>query len=184
MLFRSATQALDVAEKIIETTTEKVQTGLQSQLNRNAAKIESLDQYGVQILNQVEQGRKRVEKILLRPAVLLLTVLNYVYSILKGSSSEVPSTDHISSESKEEELEPQELTLTETYKLVGQRTLEIGPEVVRNSKKIVENWRQALILALNQFPVVSQFGVRLLNLTKPSKLVAENEESLNEKKQN
>ena len=177
-------QAFDTAEKLVSKASTEIQTRLQTRINQNAARIESLDQYGVRILDRVEDGKAEVEKILLRPALFLLTVLNHIYFMMKGSQTEEVSSSQKSSIEPIEVLP--EASLTELYKIIGQRAGEIGSELHKSSHKLIEEWGSSFSLGMNQFPILSNLVSKVINLAKPSKLIVidENEQNESEKKEN
>ena len=152
-------QSLEVVETIFFKTKTQVNNSLNSKLNEKAKEqIEKLDEFGVSLVQKVETGRKRSEKVLLRPALFVLSLLNHVYLFLRSqeggsqkannNNNNSNNTQEVDAPEKQQEFgggEDQEgKNLTEVCKEIGQKTWALGPHVVSISKKIFEVVRSQL----------------------------------------
>lgn len=139
-------KVLGAVEKNVTNVASVVGHKLQEQAQANKDKVEKLDQIGVSTLDKVEKGRIRVEELLLKPALLLLSWLQVLLVFLKGQSQETQQPRQSVSQG-----------LVETYKEVGTVVKEeVAPEAVKYVKTQVKIWRPVVEETARKLPLASR----------------------------
>jgi len=131
---------------------DQVGTRVYQRLQKNAERLSTADVYGNKILDRVDKGRRSAATILIKPAIFLLNMMEYCFTLLKKTP-----TSGLKSEQSEKHQDELGDGLLQTYHLVGLRAKELGCEV--NAR-----WGHVVVANLRKIPCSSMVEPKLTEL--------------------